>query len=99
MVSTATDDEKLAQYLAEKIVENKLGACVQIQAIKSIYRWQGTLEKTQEFLLSIKTVTDKLLELQDFIVKNHNYDTPEVVIVPIVGGSDKYLNWLEESLA
>lgn len=94
LTTTATAEE--AQSLARGIVEARLGACVQIQPIQSIYRWQGTLCNEAEFRLSIKTTAVQYVALENFIKKHHSYETPEIVQVAITTGSMAYLQWLDE---
>ncbi len=96
IVTTTLENEEDAEELARKIVEHKLGACIQISKIKSIYNWKGKLETSNEFKLEIKTSEDKYKELEEFIIKNHKYELPEIVAVKIEKGNEKYLNWVDE---
>ena len=96
VVLTATATAEEAEHLARGIVEAQLGACVQIQAIQSIYRWQGALRKESEFRLSIKTRQARYAALERFIQEHHSYETPEIVQVPISAGSAAYLQWMDE---
>ena len=95
IVLTTTASEVEADTLARRIVEARLGACVQIQAIKSIYRWQGALCTESEWQLSIKTRQALFQELAQFIAAHHAYETPEIVQVPIAAGSAAYLRWVD----
>ncbi|SFV01446.1 divalent cation tolerance protein [Polaromonas sp. YR568] len=97
VVQTATATEEEAQSLARGIVEARLGACVQIQAIQSIYRWQGALCNEAEFRLSIKTRQAQFAALGRFIRAHHSYETPEIVQIPITAGSAAYLQWIDEA--
>jgi len=94
LTTTATAED--AQSLAHGIVEAQLGACVQIQAIQSIYRWQGALCNESEFRLSVKTRQAQFAALERFIREHHSYETPEIVQIPITGGSVAYLQWIDE---
>jgi periplasmic divalent cation tolerance protein len=96
-VITTTDSAEAAEELGRGIVEARLGACVQIVGpIRSIYRWQGEVQNEQEWQCWIKTCADRLDALTEYIKKNHSYDVPEVVAIPIVGGSDDYLSWVND---
>ena len=96
-VITTTDSAEAAAGLGRGIVEARLGACVQIVGpIRSIYRWKGDVQNDQEWQCWIKTSTDRLDALTEHIKKHHNYDIPEVVALPIVGGSDDYLSWVTD---
>lgn len=98
MIMTTTDKEEEAKSLSCLLVENKLAACVQVSNIKSYYVWQGKFENTNELILYIKTKKSNYNAVQDLIVKNHSYDTPEIIAVPIIQGLDKYINWMNESI-
>jgi periplasmic divalent cation tolerance protein len=99
LVTCATLEE--ARKIARAVVEKHLAACVNIvtHAVESFYTWEGKLEDSSEYLLMIKTSEERLGELQKQVLALHSYDTPEFVVVPIVAGSEPYLNWLEDSLA
>lgn len=94
LTTTATSEE--AEKLALGVVEARLGACVQIQAIRSIYRWQGALCNESEFRLVIKTRQARFAALERFIRAHHSYETPEIVQIPISTGSAAYLQWIDE---
>jgi len=94
-VITTTDSLDGAEVLARGIVDARLGACVQIVGpIRSIYRWEGEVHSEQEWQCWIKTSADRPDGLTGYIKKNHGYDVPEVVALPIVGGGTDYLSWV-----
>jgi periplasmic divalent cation tolerance protein len=94
-VITTTDSAEGAAVLARGIVDARLAACVQIVGpIRSIYRWVGDVQDEQEWQCWIKTSTDRLDALTEHIKQNHSYDVPEIVALPIVGGSTDYLSWI-----
>ena len=97
IVLTTTASEAQAETLARQIVEARLGACVQIQAIKSFYRWEGALCAEAEWQLSIKTPQARFEALAQFISTHHAYETPEIVQIPIIAGSGDYLRWVDEA--
>lgn len=96
IVLTTTASEAEADALARQIVEARLGACVQILPVKSIYRWKGGLCAESEWQLSIKTRQARFEALAQFITARHAYETPEIVRVPIADGSAAYLRWVDE---
>ena len=97
LVLTATATEADAHRLATSIVESRLAACVQIEAIRSIYRWQGTVHHEPEHRLVIKTNSAFYPALEAHILANHPYTTPEIVALPITLGSPAYLAWITGS--
>jgi len=97
MAMTTTNREREAKKLASGIVEKKLAACVQIVSkINSIYVWEGETHDEQEYLLLIKTSEKLIKKLNAFIEKNHNYEVPEFIVTPIIGGSEEYLEWMSD---
>ena len=96
MAMTTIDDEAAAAALARAIVEQRLGACVQIAGVRSVYSWEGAVEESPELLLLVKTRADRYDELEAFIRAHHSYDVPEILQVPIVQGFAPYLAWMDE---
>jgi periplasmic divalent cation tolerance protein len=99
IVVTTVGTRQFAVDLAHSIVKARLGACVQIQAVQSVYRWQDEIRSEPEWQLAIKTPESRYLELEQYIRAHHSYETPEVVCVPIVRGSREYFAWLAESVS
>ncbi|XP_074599448.1 protein CutA homolog isoform X2 [Brevipalpus obovatus] len=96
-VTIGNPDE--AAQLAEKLVVNKLAGCVNITPkVTSIYEYNGKLEKDEESLMMIKTLTSRVPEMIDFVRKNHSYEVCEVISLPIQQGNPAYLNWLGDCL-
>ena len=88
----------LAVKLSRLTVESGLAACAQISGpMESIYRWQGIVESAKEWRVVLKTRSRLLPKLEALVIAHHPYDTPQFVVLPIVGGSEKYLDWLAES--
>lgn len=65
-----------------------------LPAIASHYRWEGKLHKDKEALLIVKTRTSMLKKVEAWVKKNHPYSVPEVLVLPVAGGSKPYLDWL-----
>lgn len=98
VISTAGSKEE-ASRIATALVEGQLAACVNIVGpINSVYRWQGKVESSQEFLLLIKTTRSRSAEVAARIREVHSYDLPEAIEVSIEGGSTEYLKWIAESV-
>jgi periplasmic divalent cation tolerance protein len=98
VLSTAGSEDE-ARKLARHLVEQRLAACVNIvPRIESIYRWQGKLESSQEWLLLIKTSAEQFAAVRDAIRELHSYELPECIAIAIEDGSPEYLRWLEDSL-
>jgi periplasmic divalent cation tolerance protein len=94
---TAPNEEDAAK-IAKIIVEEKLAACVNIvKGIRSIYSWQGNIEDDPEVLMIIKTRQELFGQLKERVKALHSYTVPEIIAIPIVDGSEDYLNWVKEA--
>ena len=99
VLSTAGSAEE-ARKIANHMVANQLAACVNIVPhIESIYRWQGKVESSHEWLLLMKTTAEKVDDVRDAIRELHSYDLPECIAIAIEDGSADYLQWIGESVA
>jgi periplasmic divalent cation tolerance protein len=100
VVLTNCGSAEEAAKIARSLVEKKLAACVNVMpAVRSFYRWKGVIEDEQESLLVIKSSRALFNDLRVEIEKLHSYEVPEVIAVPIVDGSEGYLEWLDRELA
>lgn len=89
-----------AQRLAGALVQEKLAACVsRIAGVESTYTWEGRVERDTEDLLIVKTRADLFDRLKERVQALHGYDVPEIIAVPIVQGSESYLEWMSASLS
>ncbi len=96
-VQTTTDSRAEAIELARAAVEARLAACAQVVGpVASTYWWEEAVERAEEWLLLLKLPVGGFQALADFLDEQHSYDEPEIVAVPIVAGSDSYLNWIQE---
>ncbi|MDX1454825.1 MAG: divalent-cation tolerance protein CutA [Gammaproteobacteria bacterium] len=92
--------EAKAGQIASALVEEKLAACANIvPGLRSVYAWQGRIENDPEVLLIIKSRIALLDALTARVNELHDYDVPEVIALPIIGGSKDYLDWLAEETA
>jgi len=94
---TAPSNE-IAKSIIDKLLQEKLAACVNIVSpISSFYVWEGKICDDSEVLLICKTRAD--LFQNEFIsaVKSvHPYDVPEIIALPILMGSQSYLDWIKD---
>ena len=86
-----------AEKLGQGLVENRLTACANIvPSIRSIYVWEGKICDEKEVLLIAKSKEDLFKEIVEWVKKNHSYKVPEIIALPILSGSEDYLNWIDE---
>jgi periplasmic divalent cation tolerance protein len=92
LVTAASQVE--AELIANALVEAKLAACVNLMPIRSIYTWKDEICRDEEWQLVIKTCLRHLPNLEAKVRSLHSYETPEMLALPIVAGSQPYLQWL-----
>lgn len=98
-VQTSCDSREVLAEMALRLVEDRLIACAQISGpILSIYRWEGKLEQTEEWLLSGKTASRLFQDASHAIRSRHPYRVPEIIAVPISGLSEAYREWIDQQL-
>jgi periplasmic divalent cation tolerance protein len=98
MVLITAPDLKTARALAKAALQKKLIACANlVPKIESHYWWKNKIESSAEVLLILKTTKVKLAALEKLILEKHPYDTPEFLVLPLIAGSNKYLDWLTAS--
>jgi periplasmic divalent cation tolerance protein len=89
-----------AEALARRLVEERLCACVNVlPGVRSVFRWQGAVDVADEHLLVLKTTAAGAARLRARVLELHPYEVPEVLELPVAGGSEPYLRWLTGSVA
>jgi periplasmic divalent cation tolerance protein len=91
-VTTGTEAE--AEQISTRLVEQHLIACANYFPIKSIYYWEGELQKDQEYALIMKTQTSKVDEVIRMIKELHSYDVPCIESYPVGKGHPEFLDWV-----
>ena len=100
IVLTTAGSAEEAQKIARHVVEQRLAACVNIvPKIESVYRWQGKVESSAEWLLLIKTTVEKFPNVRTAIRDLHSYDLAECIAIAVEDGSEEYLDWIADSVA
>lgn len=88
-----------AEHLAHALVTEMLAACVNIvPGVTSVYRWQDKIQQDQEWLLIVKTEREALDNLVHRVQALHSYEVPEIIALPVVGGSETYLRWISREV-
>jgi periplasmic divalent cation tolerance protein len=98
VVLVTCPSQKVGEQLANALVQERLAACVNvIPRLTSIYRWEGKICRDAEVLLVIKTRRVRLPALTRRVKTLHPYSVPEVIAIPLAGGSAAYLSWVRDS--
>ena len=96
VITTLPDDESF-EALARSLLSQRLIACANgLPGARAIYRWQGDIETASETLALFKTRTGLVEQVTDAIRREHPYELPEVVAVPVTGGLADYIAWIEK---
>lgn len=97
LIITNLPDRASALALAQKLVDGRLAACVNVLAeCLSVYRWQGKIETTGEVPVFIKTLAQHYAEVERAVKAAHPYELPEIIAVPIGNGLPAYLQWIAD---
>jgi periplasmic divalent cation tolerance protein len=97
LITTGSKEE--ADRIANALVAEMMAACVNvIPGVTSVYRWQGEVQRAQEWLLVAKSRIEVLDDVIRRVKALHSYDTPEIIALPLAGGSDAYLRWIDKEV-
>lgn len=94
---TAGSEEE-GKKIAESLVTHRLAACSNIvPSVKSIFFWEGKTDQASEVLLIVKSKRALLEKIIEHVKEIHSYKVPEIIALPLIGGSDDYLQWIEDN--
>jgi periplasmic divalent cation tolerance protein len=94
IVMTTCGDKANAELIATRLVEERLSACVQMFPIESVYRWEGAVQRANEWMLFCKIKANNYTKVEIAIRAAHTYSNPEIVEVGIENGAQAYLDWI-----
>jgi len=97
LILTTVDNQVLAYKIAQKLIEEDIAACAQVDAIQSFYKWNNELENREEYRLMIKAKSSNYKKIEAAILALHNDDTPQIVKIDITEGLPSYLNWVNKN--
>jgi periplasmic divalent cation tolerance protein len=99
IVFITTGDSEEAGRIARRLLEDRLAACVNIVAgVDSHFWWRGRLDRAAESLLIVKTKAGLLPQIVASVKDAHSYELPEIIALPVVGGSREYLDWIDSEV-
>jgi periplasmic divalent cation tolerance protein len=94
-VTTASREE--ANHIAHAVVDGGLAGSVQIAAVRTRYRWQGSVQETDEQVITIFTRRERFPAVAACVHEYHTYDVPQIVALPIVASTAPFLRWIDET--
>jgi len=99
IVVLVTTSNEESQKIADLLLNRRKAACVNIVPnVNSIFWWKGKIDSSHESLLIIKTKMSLLPDIVGLVKASHSYKIPEIIAVPIIGGSEDYLRWLNDEV-
>ena len=97
VILVTVPDLKTGRSIAQKLLDDRLCACVTISAPSlSLYWWKEKIEEETEHILFIKTKTNIYAALEKKIRELHPYDVPEIIALPLIAGNPDYLKWIDD---
>jgi periplasmic divalent cation tolerance protein len=99
VIFVTTGSEEEAYKIAGLLLTKRKVACVNIvPRVDSSFWWQGELDSARESLLIIKTRASLLPEVIELVKSVHSYEVPEIIALPIIGGNEDYLKWVDDEV-
>ena len=95
LILVTAADVAEAELISQTLVEKKLIACCSIVTpVSSVFHWKGKIDRETEVLMLFKSVKNHFNQIVTEVQKLHSYETPEIIAIPIIAGSEDYLNWI-----
>ena len=88
-------DKQEAEKITQTLLNEHLIACGNIvNPVTSFFHWSGKIDKAEECLIVMKSRLDLFSQVADRVRGLHSYEVPEILALPIVEGSEAYLDWM-----
>ena len=89
-----------AQHIVRVLLEQKKAACINIiPKVDSRFWWEGKIDSAEESLLIVKSKASLLPEIIRLVKGIHSNTVPEIIAMPISGGNEDYLQWIDTVIA
>lgn len=98
-IHTTLPDRDSAAQLARLMVTRRLAACAQIEAIESVYVWEGQLQHTPEHRVVFKTLASCQAVLCTAVRAHHPYEVPQILTLPVLQANEDYVDWVRSLVA
>jgi periplasmic divalent cation tolerance protein len=99
LVCTTVSNLQDVRILARAALDQNLAACVQIEAIQSIYKWKGEVQSEPEQRMMFKTTRSRYQQLESMLVEMHPYELPVIFAVPVVAATAACADWVRDAVA
>ena len=96
VIITTVAEMSDARPIIDALLSERLASCVQVMPIDSFYIWNGAVHEEPERLLLIKCPSSRFERIKELILGLHKYELPEIIQIPVTGGLDRYLSWLDD---
>ena len=94
IIFTTTNDKETAILIARELIKSGLAACVQLDKVRSFFKYEGDCQDEEEFRLVIKARSDNYSMIEKSIKLNHNYQLPQIIKLNFTDGLPAYLDWV-----
>ena len=101
ILCTAPSDGETPTRLAQGLLNAGLVACVNLlPEVVSHYRWEGEVHADKEVQMLLKARGADFSSIQAWLDREHPYEVPEILAIPVTEASESYLSWaLEQTSA
>ncbi|MGE5540589.1 MAG: divalent-cation tolerance protein CutA [Gemmatimonas sp.] len=100
LVYVTAPSARAAERIGATVVEEGLAACANVLGpVRSVFRWQGKVERAREAVLILKTRASGVPALTRRVKALHSYTVPCVVALPILGGNADFISWIVDESA
>lgn len=82
-----------AEKIVNKLLEQKLIACVNYFPVEVAYHWKWNIENANEIVSLLKTRIENWEKIKEYIEKNHPYETP-CIMKTRVEANEEYVKWV-----
>jgi len=97
IILTSAASDAMADSIADRLLSDRLAACVQVLPMRSAYVWKGQIAREEERLLLIKAKTADWPAIEAAMREIHDYETPEIVRIEMAEAAQTYLDWIVAS--
>jgi periplasmic divalent cation tolerance protein len=94
VVFTAPDHTWLRQFTDALLADRLCAAAHHFPAIAASFWWHGEIRHRREYRASVHTRRDLAATVVERIRREHPYDVPGVIVLPITTGNPDYLEWI-----